>query len=94
MSGCCLPNGWSIYRTWYATPLAAAAYLQVGRVADARAAVERALTSRETWERHLLLARVHIADGRTAEARTQLLRVLEIDPGNRTATGLLAQIGG
>jgi O-antigen ligase/Flp pilus assembly protein TadD len=73
--------------------VAAAAYLQIGRLAEARTAIETALRTRETWERRLLLARVHVADGRTADARAQLLRVLEIDPGNRTATSLLAQIG-
>ena len=73
--------------------LAAAAYLQTGRIGDARTAIERALAVRETWERRLLLARVHMAEGRTDQARTQLMRVLEIDPGNRVATALLAQVG-
>lgn len=73
--------------------LVAAGYLQLGRVMDARTAIESALAVGETWQRRLLLARVHVAEGRLPEARTQLARVLAIDPGNRSATALLGQIG-
>lgn len=74
--------------------IAANAYLQTGRAADARKAILSALQQRETLQRRMLLARAYVMEQRYAEARVQLQRVLEIEPGNRDATNLLAQIAG
>ena len=74
--------------------LAANGYLQAGRANEARTAIQSALAVHETWQRRFLLARVDVVEARYAEARTELRRVLELDPGNRNATALLDQLAG
>lgn len=74
--------------------LAANGYLEAGRTAEARAAIGRALAVLETWQRRFLLARVDVLEKRYPEARSELRRVLELNPGNRNATALLEQLAG
>jgi len=74
--------------------LAANGYLQAGRTAEARAAIQRALAVHETWQRRFLLARVDVVEKKYPEARIELRRVLELNPGNRNATALLDQLVG
>ena len=74
--------------------LAANAYMQLGRSDEARTAIQSALAVHETWQRRFVLARVDVVEGRYAEARSELRRVLALDPGNQKATVLLDQLVG
>ena len=57
---------------------------RLGRRADARVALDRAVALSETYvDVHVALGVLDFTDGRFADARARFTRALELDPGRR-----------
>lgn len=69
-------------------------HLRGGRLADAVNALKISIWSEETAASRLALAEAYVKLQNTAAARTELQRVLVLDPGSADAKRLLASIGG
>ena len=69
-------------------------YLRSGRIADAVDALKISIWSEETAAARLALAEAYIKLQNTAAARTELQRVLVLEPASGEAKRLLASIGG
>lgn len=69
-------------------------HLRGGRVGDAVDALKISIWSEETAAARLALAEAYIKLQNTAAARTELQRVLVLDPGSTEAKRLLASLGG
>ena len=69
-------------------------HLRSGRVADAVDALKISIWSEETAAARLALAEAYIKLQNTAAARTELQRVLVLDPGSAEAKRLLTSLGG
>ena len=88
-------------RAVYLSPYAAEAHrligrihLRSGRVADAVNALKISIWSEETAAARLALAEAYLKLQNTAAARTELQRVLVLDPGSTDAKRLLTSLGG
>ena len=88
-------------RAVYLSPYEAQAHLLIGRIhlrngrtADAVTALKISIWSEETAAARLALAEAYIKLQNTAAARTELQRVLALDPESAEAKRLLATIGG
>ncbi len=88
-------------RAVFLSPYEAQAHLLIGRIhlrngrtADAVNALKISIWSEETAEARLALAEAYIKLQNTAAARTELQRVLALDPESVEAKRLLATIGG
>ncbi len=88
-------------RAVYLSPYEAQAHLLIGRIhlrsgrtADAIDALKISIWSEETAAARLALAEAYLKLQNTAAARTELQRVLVLDPASAEAKKLLASIGG
>ena len=68
------------------------AYLRMGRVADAIAALTISVWSADTVVAHVVLAEAHLRERNWTAVRAEVQNILRRDPGNVEARGLLERI--